>query len=295
MLKQWINDYKKSLKLLEVEEFFDLTFYRPLAFLFVKLIYNTNISPNQITYAAIAFSLTGGIIYSFGGSTFFAVGALFFMFYNIMDCADGQLARLKGNGTSIGRIVDGFADYIAGTMAYLAIGVGFASQTSNPLFYYLLTLAAAVSNILHAITLDYYRNRYLDYALRRDNMLGNDLKNFRDEYEEVKKESGHYFDKLLFKLYFFYSAIQFNFAAKNSDRKQKTFEREDFLARNKKIIWFWTFIGPTTQWTFFIITSLLNMIEYYLWGMVLVFNLLVVILYFIQVYINSKTLINQSE
>ena len=33
--------YLASLKMREVEEFFDLVFYRPLAFLFVKAIYRT--------------------------------------------------------------------------------------------------------------------------------------------------------------------------------------------------------------------------------------------------------------
>ncbi len=41
-----LKAYKSSLKLIEVEEVIELVFYRPLAFLFVRLIYSTNITPN---------------------------------------------------------------------------------------------------------------------------------------------------------------------------------------------------------------------------------------------------------
>jgi len=288
MLNNWLNEYKNSLKLIEVEEFFDLTFYRPLAFLLVKVIYNTNITPNQITIGAIIFSIIGGIIYSSGTEWALTIGALFFLTYNVLDCADGQLARLKKNGTSLGRIIDGFADYIAGTMAYLAIGFGFANNTHNPFLYWILVFAAAGSNILQSITLDYYRNRYLDYSLNRDDTLGDDLEHHREEFEKLSQKSGFYFQKLLYKIYFGYSALQILFISKGKKNSERTYYREDFLRKNKKIIWLWTFIGPTTAWTLFVVTSLIGKIEYYLWGLIIVFNSILLLLYLIQSIINKS-------
>lgn len=62
----WYSDYKKSLKMLEVEEIFDLFFYRPLAFILVKIIYRSNITPNQLTIGAIIMGIIGGIFYAQG-------------------------------------------------------------------------------------------------------------------------------------------------------------------------------------------------------------------------------------
>lgn len=60
----WYSEYKKSLKSIEVEEIFDLFFYRPLAFILVKIIYPTNITPNQLTIGAIIMGIIGGIFYA---------------------------------------------------------------------------------------------------------------------------------------------------------------------------------------------------------------------------------------
>ena len=45
--------------MVEVEEFFDLVFYRPLAYLLVKSIYRTRITPNQVTWLALLIGFIG--------------------------------------------------------------------------------------------------------------------------------------------------------------------------------------------------------------------------------------------
>ena len=288
MLKRWFGEYKSSLKLVEVEEFFDLFYFRPLAFLLVKSVYNTNYTPNQITETAIIFSVLGGIIFAFGTPTAFVVGALLFMLYNIFDCADGQLARLKGNGSNLGRIIDGFGDYIAGVSVYLAIGFGFANNTNDPLFFWMLTIAAGFSNVAQSMTLDYYRNRYLDYAFNRDLLLGESLNTYYHEFNELKKEKGYLISKSLFKIYFWYCSLQFSFSSKSSKTEPVKYDRDDFLKKNKIIIRFWTFLGPTTQWTFFIITAMFNRMDVYLWGLAVVLNWFLLIIIIIQKILNKK-------
>ena len=100
----WFEEYKKSLKMAEVEEVIDLVFYRPLAFLLVISVYKTKIKPDHLTIAAIGMGLMGGFFYSLGTYSGCVLGALFYLLFNILDCSDGQLARLKKNGTSVGRI-----------------------------------------------------------------------------------------------------------------------------------------------------------------------------------------------
>src|ERR1700759_2470658 len=100
----WYREYKNSLKMTEIEEFPDLFFYRPLAFILVKIIYRTSITPNQLTIIAIILGLISGCVYASGLDHACAFGALLFLLYNVFDCSDGQLARLKKNGTHVGRI-----------------------------------------------------------------------------------------------------------------------------------------------------------------------------------------------
>ncbi len=286
MLNKIYQEYIGSLKKIDVEEIPDILFFRPLAFLLVKLVYKTGVTPNQLTFIAILFALAGGYIFAQGGKENFFIGGIFFAMYNIFDCADGQLARLKKNGSSLGRIIDGFADYIAGIALYLAIGFGFANNSPDSQTMWIFTLIAAGSNILHAIAVDYYRNRYLDYALDRDGTLQEDLQHHYEEYEKISKQKGFYFQKFLYKIYFGYSKIQLLFASKSSDKKVRKYDRDFFLRYNKLAMRAWTFIGPTSELTFFIYAAMTNNIEIYIISMAIIVNLIAAIILSIQVFVN---------
>lgn len=278
------HEYKSSLKKIEVEELFDLYFYRPLAFLLVKAVYSTNITPNQLTVISMIFGVLGGICYSFGTHKAFMFGAVLYLLYNVVDCSDGQLARLKKNGTTIGRILDGVADYVVSVALYFGIGFGYANNSSNPFLIWLLTAAAGISNAIQSGLLDYYRTRYLDYVLNRVSILDDGLKVFEDEFERLKKIKGRYFDKVIIWIYLQYSAIQQKVTnPKPEQEKIKAhINAEEYSKKNRLLIRLWTLLGPTTQWTFLIITSFLNRIDIYLLGIFVVGNILAIIIYFFQ-------------
>jgi phosphatidylglycerophosphate synthase len=280
------QEYKSSLKLIEVEEVFDLIFYRPLAFLFVKLIYGTNITPNQITILSLSFGIAGGIALSFGTVQSILLAAFLFITFNVLDCSDGQLARLKGNGTEFGRILDGMADYMVSTSAYLGIGFGFANHSSNPLLYWLLILVTAASNIMHAVLVDFYRNRFIDYTQDRISVLDDGLEKFKKEYEGLKKQKGNIFKKFIIGAYIKYSSMQ-NSMASNEEKEFKI-SAPVYYKYNKTLIHFWTYLGPTTQWTFLIICALINRLDIYLWGLIVVFNTYAIIIYVAQKRVDKK-------
>ena len=93
-----VDDYRRSLKLPEAEELLDLAFYRPLAYAFVRAVYRTPITPNQVTLLSLAGGLAAAWCFTAGVGPALAWGALWYALANILDCADGQLARLQGSG-----------------------------------------------------------------------------------------------------------------------------------------------------------------------------------------------------
>jgi hypothetical protein len=279
-----LQEYKNSLKKIEVEEVFDLYFYRPLAFLLVKGIYSTNITPNQLTVISMVFGVLGGFCYSFGNHNAYMVGAVLYLLYNVVDCSDGQLARMKKNGTTVGRILDGVADYVVSIALYFGIGFGFASNSSNPLLMWIITAAAGLSNAFQSGLLDYYRNRYLDYVLNRVSVLDEGVKVFEDEFERLKSVKGRYFDKAIIWIYLTYSAIQQGIINPKPEKEKikAHVSAEEYVKKNRWLIILWTFLGPTTQWTFLIITSFFNRIDIYILGILVVGNILAGIFYFLQ-------------
>lgn len=285
----WFQEYKSSLKLIEVEELFDLIFYRPLAAIFVKIIFSTNITPNQITTIALIIGVIGGMLYALNSYFYLVIAALLLITYDVLDCSDGQLARLKKNGTFFGRILDGVSDYFVSTAIYLGIGFGFASNSDDPLFNWGLVILAGLTNAAHAITLDYYRNRFLDYALNRDALLGDNLKEFEEELKSEKDSGGNYFQRAIIWMYLNYSKLQLKLSQSSMETETKKYDLDDFYKKHKTIIHFWTYIGPTSELTFLIICSFLNRLDVYLFGMVTVLNIYALILYLFQRRINHST------
>jgi len=284
-----VQEYKSSLKKIEVEEIFDLYFYRLLAFLLVKGIYNTNITPNQLTVISMILGVIGSFFYSIGTHNAFMAGAILILLYNVFDCSDGQLARLKKNGTAVGRILDGIADYVVSVAAYFGIAFGYANNSPNPLFWWIITATAGFSNAIQSGLLDFYRTRYLDYVLNRVSVLDEGLKYFEEEFEKLKLINGRYFDKAVIWIYLKYSAIQQRVTnPKNSHEDiRPNISAEEYSAKNRWLIGLWTFLGPTTQWTLLIITSFLNRLDIYLLGILIVGNILAIILYFFQFRIDA--------
>ncbi len=282
------TEYKKSLKMLEVEEVLDLIIFRPPAFLLVKLIYQTSITPNQITSVSLFFGVFGAFLITFGTVTAFTLAAICFIIHNILDCSDGQLARLQNSGTLTGRIVDGFSDYIVAVTSYLAIGVGYASNTNDPFFYWTLTVLAGFSNALHSFALDYYRNQFLDYALDRKSIFGEDLEQFETEYNKMITAKKWSLDRLLIWFYLKYSRIQISLSSKQDQSQTRIYDPKDYYNKNKRMIHLWTYIGPTTELAFMIVCAFINRWDIFLWGMVTIGNIYTLILYIIQKSVNAS-------
>lgn len=182
----WYTEYKESLKLKEVEEVFDLLFYRPLAFLLVKSVYQTKITPNYLTVASILMGIIGGCFYAVGLPIYFTIGALFYMAFNILDCSDGQLARLKKNGTPVGKIIDGISDLTATIAIYIGVALGFANKTREPHFWLIMLALTGLCNGIHGMLVDFYRNRFLDYVQGRKTNSDESITEFKKEYEKLK-------------------------------------------------------------------------------------------------------------
>lgn len=292
------SEYKRSLKIIEVEEFFDLFFYRPLAFLVVKALYYTSLTPNQVTFIAVIFGIIGSVLMGMGVE-WFIPAAVCFVLFDVFDCSDGMLARLKGNGTRFGRVVDGFGDYTTSTAMYLGIGVSFACNSDNPLLWWGLLLLCAMSEMAQSVALDYYRTRYLDIIKNQNNTNYDDeMLELIDEFEKLKKQKGQLLTKMIIYAYINYYKLQLKFA-KNKSTKAAVppvkYDIEDFRTKNSSIIRFWTLIGPTTHITLLIVCLLIQRLDLYIIALSTVWNFILLVLLLIQKIIDKKVKQIQTE
>ncbi len=297
------QQYKASLKMVEIEEMLDLVLYRPFAFLFVKAVYPTNLTPNQVSSIAMLFGVIAGILFGFGDRVFLLAGAGFYLVCNILDCADGQIARLKKNGTKVGRIVDGFIDYVVSTAVYIGIGVGLTVLHSkqiltlhgnvfdlNPYVYiWFISALGGFSSALQAILLDYYRNKFLEYVYGEFLSLEEEMREFEEEKLRINKLGAKrgFLDNFLINVYLKYTRFQISLQAREKDfQPQNVPGAAEYRRKNRLLIHLWSYIGSTTHLTLCVICALLNNMELFLLICILPLNFLMLSLYFTQRLVN---------
>jgi len=286
----WITDYKQSLKMAEVEEAIDLFFYRPLAFLLVKSIFRTKITPDHLTLAAIVFGICGGFFYSFGLQQTAVIGALFYILFIVLDCSDGQLARLKKNGTKIGRLLDGIADYIAVTAIYIGLAFGYTNQAGQPPMLLLLLALSGVSITIQSLLVDYYRTRFLDIVLNRTNTFEDGIDEYRTEYFKIKNQKGKWLEKNVIHTYLVYSKIQRRLIGKKKRESTVIATPQDYYNKNRAMIRLWLVMGPSAIRTWLIVCTFLGRFDIYFWVTIAGFNILAIILGIIQYRIDKSYL-----
>jgi len=103
------KSFESSLKSIETENFLDRIFYRPIGYRIALLLSKTPITPNVVTIISIFVGVFAGILLYYQNIYINLIGFALLVVANILDCVDGQLARLTGIKSAAGRILDGLA------------------------------------------------------------------------------------------------------------------------------------------------------------------------------------------
>ena len=227
-------------------EYFDLWIFRPLGFAVAKLVQPIGITPNQLTVMAMICGICGGYAFSIGTHQAFLLGALLYFLFNVLDCSDGQLARIRRSSSVAGKILDGAADYVAGIAIYTGIGIGYANYVSNPVVWWILLVLAALSNIIHSIAIDSERYRFTHHAWGRPHKLTNDMELYREELLRLKNIPGTWFERFVLKTYLVYLNIA-RFFHKPPKNQYFIYDPGIYYRKFRKLMKAWTFLGPTTH------------------------------------------------
>ena len=90
------KEYEASLKSIETENKIDRIFYRPIGFRIARMLRGTGITPNMVTVVSIFVGAAVGFFFYHDDLIYNVCGILLLVCANILDCVDGQLARLTG-------------------------------------------------------------------------------------------------------------------------------------------------------------------------------------------------------
>ncbi len=113
----------------------------------------TPLTPNQITLAAIAASLTGALLFADGGRGLGVAGALLVVAGYVLDNCDGEVARARGLTSRLGALLDSFGDWLVHAALFVALGLGASARTGNPFWLWCGWVAAAGTTINSALAM----------------------------------------------------------------------------------------------------------------------------------------------
>lgn len=145
------------------DKFFRLNkyIYRPIASLVVRLLFNTKITPNQVTVFSFAWSLAAAALFFLGGRQNALIGAILIQVAQVLDCADGMLARAKNISSDFGAYLDLFLDRVSDFLFIACIAFG-VYRTGGDINLLLISVFAMglhfLQTVLHYLT-NQYRNR----------------------------------------------------------------------------------------------------------------------------------------
>ncbi len=178
----------------DTEEWLDVYFTRPIGLAFALLWNKFDIHPNVITILSIFLGIGAGWMFHYTDLWSNVCGMLLLMFANFCDSTDGQMARLTGKKTLIGRMLDGFSGDLWFLSIYIAFVVRLWDQpipgTTIHWGAWILLLGALAGFLSHspqASLADYYRQIHLFFLLGKE---GSELDNYRQQrahYESLPK------------------------------------------------------------------------------------------------------------
>jgi phosphatidylglycerophosphate synthase len=122
-------DYQKSVDkstdpIFNKIKFIDKYLNRPVAALIVRMVFNTRITPNGLTYISFFLGLVGAFFFSRGEYLYFILGGVLAQLSSIVDGADGMLARAKNMCSDYGSHLDLFLDRITDFSLFIGISIG---------------------------------------------------------------------------------------------------------------------------------------------------------------------------
>ena len=229
MKEQIQQTYKSN----DTEEWLDVVWTRPIGYQWARFFNALNVHPNTVTIMSMVIGVASAFFFADGsyrtegmeGLLYNIIGVLLLAWANFYDSADGQLARMTGKKTQLGRILDGAAGDVWFFAIYHALTIRFYfhhelefqwlgienternSMVATLLFYALAWFSGIFLHARQCGLSDYYRQIHLFFLKGKE---GSELDNSAQQQTIYQKTpwKGNVIYKLFLITYINYTRSQ---------------------------------------------------------------------------------------
>ena len=131
----YINDWRKN-----PYTFIKARFYMEASAILVYLLLKTKIKPNTVTIIYGLAGIVGGVLLSIPINVTIILALFIFFTKGILDWSDGHLARVTGQTSITGHVLDVYGAFLNDLGFQMGLGFYVAFKTGNHAFYYLIPL-----------------------------------------------------------------------------------------------------------------------------------------------------------
>lgn len=206
-MRPLFDNVRATMKSQDTEGRFELYVTRTPGYLWALLFRALHIHPIVVTLASILLGALSGWCFYFEDIRMTLTGILLLVWANWYDCADGQLARMTGKKTLIGRILDGFAGDVWFFCIYL-----FICLRMTPTWGIWIWLLAAWAGLRchgrQCAIADYYRNVHLFISDAEGTSELTSSASEKAKFDSIRWVSKDWFQKLYLFFYVIYTKGQ---------------------------------------------------------------------------------------
>jgi len=125
-----------------------------------RLLLKTRITANQVSAIHLALGLISIAFFLQVQYTYLLTGMVLFQIGMIFDCADGSIARTRGQASSYGKFVDFTSDRVTEFLVFFVLVYVAFMQTGNVLIWIIGALAIGAESLIvtHKMSLQYLYN-----------------------------------------------------------------------------------------------------------------------------------------
>ncbi len=163
------RDIKAAYKSEDTEEFFDRIFTKPLGYLWARFFIHIGWTPNMVTILSMGIGFVGGLLFYPDNFKINLIGVLLVIWANILDSTDGQMARLTGIKSTLGRILDALSTSVWYVAIYVSLCLRLMNdpipfmggRTWSGWIWVIAVVCAVFGHERQCMMADYFRNIHL--------------------------------------------------------------------------------------------------------------------------------------